>query len=167
MIPAIALTAVIAVMAVELRISQRNERRLRQEGASEPRDDVYRGLRLVYPTCFIAMAAEGWWRASPAKTLVVAGAAVWVASKALKAWVIISLGPDWSFHVLVRRRHVLVTRGPYRFVRHPNYIAIMGEITGMALLVAAPVSGVVSLAAMGVLLMRRIAVEERVLGLRT
>ena len=165
-VPLSALGAVLAMMGVELRISRRNEKRLRGEGAMEPPDDVYQSMRFVYPLCFISMAAEGWLR-GPSRNLVpVAGLLVLLTSKALKTWVIVSLGSNWSFHVLVRPRHRLVTRGPYRYIRHPNYLAIAGEIIGMALLVGAPITGVISLGAMGLLLRKRIAVEERALGLR-
>lgn len=166
LVPPLALAGVIALMAVELLVSQRNERRLRGEGALEPKDDVYRSLRIVYPACFIAMAVEGMLRSGTARALLLAGLLVLVGSKALKAWAIASLGASWSFHVLVRPRHALVTRGPYRYLRHPNYLAIGGEIVAMAMLVAAPATGLASFVAMAVLLRRRIAVEERALGLR-
>jgi methyltransferase len=165
-VPLLALVAVLAMMGVELRISQRNEKRLRGEGAIEPPDDVYQSMRFVYPLCFIGMAAEGWLRGASPHLIPVAGLLVLLASKALKTWVIVSLGSKWSFHVLVRPRHRLVTRGPYRYLRHPNYLAIVGEIVGMALLVGASITGVISLGAMGFLLRRRITVEERALGLR-
>ncbi len=79
---------------------------------------------------------------------------------------IVSLGTNWSFHVLVRPAHRLISGGPYRYLRHPNYVAIAGEIGGMAMLVRAPVTGLLSAAAMAWLLWKRIAVEERALRLR-
>jgi methyltransferase len=166
-VPRLALGLVFAMMGIEFLVSRRNERRLRADGAIEPNDDVYGSLRVVYPACFIAMAVEGSLRGATPPAMLIAGVLVLGIAKALKAWVITSLGPSWSFHVLVRPAHRLVTGGPYRYLRHPNYLAIAGEIAGMALLVAAPVTGPISLAAMGLLLRRRIAVEERALGLRS
>jgi methyltransferase len=139
---------------------------MRAEGAFEPAGDVYKWLRIVYPACFIAMAAEGTLHGPAARPLVVAGLLVFATAKALKTWAIVSLGTSWSFHVLVRRGHVLITRGPYRYLRHPNYVAIAGEIAGMAMIVAAPITGAGSLLIMAELLRRRIALEERALGLR-
>ncbi len=165
-VPLLALVAVIAMMAIELLVSRRNERRLRAEGAAEPAGDVYGSMKFVYPACFIAMAVEAILRGVPPRSMQLAGLFVLVTSKALKTWVIASLGSNWSFHVLVRPGHRLVTRGPYRCLRHPNYIAIAGEIVGMGLLVGAPLTGTISLAAMGYLLRKRIDVEERALGLR-
>jgi len=87
-------------------------------------------------------------------------------SKALKFWAIASLGGRWSFRVLVLPEAPLVTRGPYRFLRHPNYIAVMGELLSVALALAAPVTGTLALVTFAWLLSRRIACEERALGLR-
>ncbi len=60
----------------------------------------------------------------------------------------------------------LVAAGPYRWLRHPNYLAVAGEIAGAALLVGAFVSGALVLVGFGWLMRRRIAVEERALGRR-
>ena len=51
-------------------------------------------------------------------------------------------------------------------MRHPNYLAVCGEIAGVALIVGAPFTGVASLAGFGWLMLRRIAVEDRALGRR-
>ena len=58
----------------------------------------------------------------------------------------------------------LVTTGPYAYLRHPNYVAVFGEIGGFALMVGAGITGVVSLVAFAVLVRKRIAVEEQALG---
>jgi isoprenylcysteine carboxyl methyltransferase (ICMT) family protein YpbQ len=49
-------------------------------------------------------------------------------------------------------------------MRHPNYVAVAGEIVGVALTVWAPVTGALSLLGFGTLLRRRIAIEDRALG---
>ena len=54
--------------------------------------------------------------------------------------------------------------GPYRFIRHPNYVAVVGELLGFALVVWAPITGVVALVGFGALMWRRIAIEDRALG---
>lgn len=168
------------MMHVELRVSQRHEHLLRRSGAYEPPRDVYRWMRIVYPACFLAMTVEGvigtlktggatqglFDGRTPTVTVALAGVVVLAASKALKFWAIASLGPNWSFRVLVRPGTRLVTSGPYRYLRHPNYLAIVGELLGMALIARAPIAGALSLVAFGFLMHKRIAVEERALGLR-
>jgi methyltransferase len=151
-------------MIGEALLSARNERRLRQQGAVEPSDDVFAAMQMTYPSSFAAMIVEHWIRQPSADGVTAAGAIVFGAAKALKYWAIASLGPRWSFRVLVPPRSELVTTGPYRFMRHPNYLGVLGELAGMALLAHAPVSGVSALLVFSALLRARIRVEERALG---
>ena len=51
-------------------------------------------------------------------------------------------------------------------MRHPNYVAVMGELAGMALMAQAPIEGVASIVGFGLLIVARIRVEERALGIR-
>ena len=160
------LAAVLAVMAGEAVLSSFNASVLRSRGAVEPPDDVYRTMQWAYPLGFVALAIEGALRGpSPAPALA-AGILVFGLAKALKAWAISSLGTRWTFRVLVPPGAPLVASGPYRFLRHPNYLAVAGEIAGAALLVGAFGTGVLFLAGFGWLMRRRIAVEERALGRR-
>ena len=157
--------AVFVPMLAETFLSHANERRLRARGAIEPDADVYRWMQLAYPGCFVAMLAEGAIRGSQEGWWLVGGAIVFVAAKALKSWAIATLGPRWSFRVLVTPGVPLVATGPYRWLRHPNYAGVLGEIAGVALMAPAPVAGVASLLGFGALLQRRIRVEERALDL--
>ena len=113
---------------------------------------------------FAAMAVEGAWRGPAPPAALLAGLAIFGLAKALKLWAIATLGERWSFRVLVLPRRPLVTRGPYRWMRHPNYLAVAGEIAGVALTVWAPVTGPVALVGFGVLMWRRIGIEDRALG---
>ena len=158
------LAAVIVMMLAELKRSRANERLLRQRGAVEPRGDVYRALAIVYPGLFVLMAAEGAVAGPSPDVLLVAGLAVFVAAKILKLWAVTTLGPRWSYRVLVLPSAPLVTTGPYAYLRHPNYAAVFGELGGFALMVGAGITGVVSLVAFAVLVRKRIAVEEKALG---
>lgn len=159
--------AVIAVMAGEAALSAHNAALLRGRGAVEPADDVYRTMRWAYPAAFLAMGLEGALAGPAPATALGAGLALFGAAKALKAWAISSLGVRWTFRVLVPPGDPLVTRGPYRLLRHPNYVAVCGEIAGVALIVWAPFTGVAALAGFGWLMLQRIAVEDRALGRRT
>jgi methyltransferase len=94
---------------------------------------------------------------------VLAGAVVFLAAKSLKWWAILSLGPFWTFRVIVVPGVPLVVRGPYRWLRHPNYVGVMGELAGVALMTGALLSGVAGIATFGWLVARRVSVEERAL----
>jgi len=162
----ISLAAVVVMMLAELKRSRTNERLLRQRGASEPEGDVYRALALVYPGIFVLMAIEGALAGPSPDALLIAGFAVFAAAKILKLWAIVALGYRWSYRVLVLPGTPLVSTGPYAYLRHPNYVAVFGEIAGFAMMVGARITGVISLAAFAVLVRKRIAVEEKALGSR-
>jgi methyltransferase len=91
----------------------------------------------------------------------VAGLAIFVAAKVLKWWAIAALGPLWTFRVIVVPGSASVKTGPYRIMRHPNYVAVVGEIVGVAMMMRADVSGPIALLVFGTLLLRRISVENR------
>ena len=93
------------------------------------------------------------------------GVVVFGAAKILKLWAIASLGRRWSYRVLVLPAAPLISTGPYARVRHPNYAAVLGEIAGFALITGARITGVLSLIVFSLLLRKRIATEERALGL--
>jgi len=162
-VAAAAVSAVLVMMLAELKRSRGNEKRLRENGAVEPPGDVYRAMAVVYPGMFVAMALEGALSGPSGDVVLITGFGVFAAAKLLKLWAISALGPRWSYRVLVLPGAALVSTGPYAHLRHPNYVAVFGEIAGFALMVHAPVSGVLSLAVFGLLLRRRIAVEEKAL----
>lgn len=157
------LAVVFGLMAAEGWLSSRNERGLRARGAFEPAGDVFAWMQVSYPLAFLVPAIEGWFRpASPAGVWLV-GLVVFAAAKALKYWAIASLGDRWNFKVLVLPDAPLVTHGPYRFMRHPNYLGVAGEIAGASLLTGGLRSGTFFTILFGWLMLRRIRIEERAL----
>lgn len=164
LIAAFTAAAVFLLMLGEAVLSRVNEAALRRQGAIEPAADVYGTMRWAYPLAFAAMAIEGAWRGPAPKAALLCGLAVFGIAKALKLWAIASLGERWSFRVLVLPGRGLVAHGPYRWMRHPNYLAVTGEILGVALTVWAPATGPIALMGFGALMWRRIRIEDRALG---
>jgi methyltransferase len=163
MIAAAALLVVLLFMLGELRVSTRNERLLRARGAVEPPDAVYSTMRWAYPAVFVAMAVEGMVFGPAPRRVLAAGVGVFATAKVVKLWAITTLGERWTYKVLMLPGVPLVTSGPYRFVRHPNYVGVVGELVGMALITGARVSGPLGLVFFSWLLMRRIQAEDRAL----
>lgn len=164
MLSFLVLMAVLLIMIGEAALSAANERTLRRRGAVEPAGDVYNTMRWTYPACFVAMAIEGAMRGPWSPAMLAAGLVIFGFAKALKLWAITSLGVRWTFRVLVLPATPLVRTGPYRVLRHPNYVAVLGEIVGVALTVGAVMTGVLALAVFGALMTARIRVEDRALG---
>jgi methyltransferase len=150
-------------MLAETWLAARNEREQRARGGIEPPGDVYRVMRVAYPAAFAAMIAEGVW--DPTHASWVAGLALFAAAKTLKWWAVGTLGRAWTFRVIVRPAVPLVVRGPYRFLRHPNYVAVVGELVGVALMSGARVLGPLMTLMFCGLMLKRIAVEDRALEL--
>jgi methyltransferase len=152
-------------MLFEAGRSRRNEAILRAQGAVEPPGDVYRWMQIAYPGCFVAIVAESALRDQPAGAGAVAGAVIFVVAKALKYSAIAALGDRWTFRVLPLPDAPLVTTGPYRWLRHPNYVGVAGELIGAALMAGSPVTGVMAFVAFGGMMLARIRVEERALNI--
>jgi methyltransferase len=162
--PPLVLAVVAALMLYETRLSRRHERALRAAGAVEPEGDPYRAMQWAYPGAFVAMGIESAIRGGAGARLFIAGGVVFVLAKALKYWAVASLGPSWSFRVLIVRDTKLVDTGPYRLMRHPNYVAVLGELVGCAALLGAPIAGLSGTLVFAWLLRQRITVENRALG---
>lgn len=158
------LAAVLVMMLGELWLSRSNERWMFARGAVVTADPAYKLMRLAYPGAFVAMAIEGVLVDRPADAIALTGVVVLVAAKALKFWAIASLGKRWTYRVLVMPGAPLVSTGPYRFIRHPNYVGVVGELLAMALITGARLTGPISLIVFGWLLAVRIRTEEQALG---
>jgi methyltransferase len=86
-----------------------------------------------------------------------------LAAQGLRWWCIRTLGPQWSTRVVVLPGAPLVERGPYRWMRHPNYLAVVAEGVALPLVHSAWVTAVVFTVANAVLLRTRIRCEETAL----
>lgn len=166
--------AVVAVifgmMLAEARVSRANERALLARGAIGPRADLFAVVAVLYPVLLIGMGIEGLQRPSrpvapheAAPAWFLSGVLLFVASKALKYWAISALGARWTFRILVLPGAPLVRSGPYRFVTHPNFIAVIGELAGAAMMCGAVITGTAGVAVYSVVLWRRARLEERAL----
>jgi methyltransferase len=161
MLTRILLALVFIPMLVETRIAAVNERVALGRGGIEAEGDVYRIMRVAYPAVFLAMIVEGalW----PGYAHVAIGLAIFIFAKLLKSWAIATLGSAWTFRVVTLPGKRLVASGPYRWLRHPNYVGVAGELVGVALMSGARIAGPVGAIGFGLLMLKRISVEERAL----
>jgi methyltransferase len=123
------LLLVAAQRLVEVVYAERNTRALLAKGAVEVG-------RAHYPLIVILHAA---WLASIALLLPADAVIHWwamglfVALQLARVWVIATLGPYWTTRIITLEGAPLVRKGPYRFVRHPNYCVVAGEIAVLPL----------------------------------
>jgi len=171
-LPLVVTAVIVGLMLSELRVSRRHERALVAAGGIVPAGDAYTVMAVGYPAAFLVMGAEGAWRAateSPAVAVAagepawfVSGLLLFVAAKGLKYWAIATLGGRWTFKVIVVPGSRLLASGPYRYVAHPNYLGVAGELVGAAMMVGATFSGPIVCLGFGLLLWARIRFETRV-----
>jgi methyltransferase len=82
-------------------------------------------------------------------------------------WVLISLGRRWTIRIIVVPGERLVARGPYRFLRHPNYAVVTGEIAAVPLALGLPLYALVFSVLNPVVLAIRISAEDAALSALT
>lgn len=148
----------------ELLRSARNERRLAARGAREHAAGHFPLLVLVHALLPVLLVTEvlvlG---ARPGRTWPL-WLAVWLAAQALRYAAVRALGERWTVRIWVLPGEPLVRRGPYRFLRHPNYVAVVLELLAAPLMFGAWRTALVVSALDLVALAWRIRAEERALG---
>ena len=158
-----ALVALVVVERLfELYLSARNARRVAARGAIEGESRAFYGAIVLFHTLFlVAGPLEVVLLARPfVPALALPATALVVLAMALRYWAIATLGERWNSRVLVVPGEGAVTGGPYRFVRHPNYVAVYAEVAALPLVHTAWVTALVATAVNALLLRHRIRHEE-------
>ncbi|HMA14256.1 MAG TPA: isoprenylcysteine carboxylmethyltransferase family protein [Kiloniellaceae bacterium] len=158
----IVLALVAAQRLAELAYAQRNTRRLLAAGGQESGAGHYPLLVGLHALWLISLAIfvpadqpPHWWLL-----------ALFAVLQALRLWVLASLGPFWTTRVITLPGVPLVRRGPYRWLRHPNYVVVAAEILVLPLAFGAWEIAVVFSVANAAILALRIRCEERALAPR-
>ena len=146
----------------ELAYARANTRRLLARGAQEIGAGHYPLFVALHSSWLIAMAVLT--APSPPVPWLLLGAFVLV--QAARVWVIATLGPYWTTRIITVPDAPLVARGPFRFVRHPNYLVVAIEIPLVPLILGLEWVALVFGAANLALLAYRIRVEDGALQLR-
>lgn len=150
---------VVVQRLVELVYAHRNTVRLRAEGGTELGRSHYPLMVAIHALWLIALAYAGHDRAISLPWLV-----VFALLQVGRLWVIMTLGRRWTTRVIVLPGEALIARGPYRFIRHPNYLIVTLEIAAVPLALGLPVLAAVFSAANAAVLYLRIRVENAALA---
>jgi len=159
------LIAIIALIRLgELRLAKRNATRLLAKGAREASPGHYRWMVLLHSAFLAACPLEVWFLRRPLIVpLALVALLALVLAMALRLWAIATLGGRWTTRIFVLPETPAVTGGPYRFLRHPNYLAVVTEIAALPLIHTAWISAVLFSLLNALLLRVRIRQEERAL----
>jgi methyltransferase len=155
-----------AQRGVELLYSARNERLIRDREPAAPQAarSIFKWIVLVNLGLFTLPALERWWRGHPPPRAI--AAVGWIASVsalALRLSVVLSLRSSWTVRAVVPNDLRIIDRGPYRFIRHPNYLALGLEFLGLPLIGGAYATATGLGLANALLLRQRIREEEALL----
>ena len=165
--PLLALGIFLAYLVVqrmsELWISARNARRLFARGAREMGREHFRWLVALHTLFPLALIAEVLWLGARPGPLTPCWVVVWVLAQGLR-WVAMgTLGERWNARVIVLPGTSRVRKGPYRLLRHPNYVAVATELLAGPLIFGAWRTALVFSAANFFALRVRIRCENRAL----
>jgi methyltransferase len=146
---------------IELRISRRNQRKLEAQGVRKIAEPHFRWMVLLHAGVLAGAAAEVILLHRPLiPTLAIVMLALFVLANVLRWWVIRTLAGHWNVEVMASSRVGVVTAGPYRWVRHPNYVAVVVEVFSLPLIHTAWITALVGSLTNLEILRRRLRVEE-------
>ncbi len=142
----------------ELIYARRNTSALRLAGAVEHGARQYPLFVLLHGAWLLGLLIQ------PMRGLNIPLLAVFLALQLVRVWVVASLGQRWTTRVLVLPAQPLIRRGPYRYVRHPNYMVVVAEIAVLPLAFGLWEMAVSFSVLNGLLLAQRIRTEDRALA---
>jgi methyltransferase len=145
--------------AGELVLSHYNTRRLLARGAVEVASRHYPLMVAVHAVWLISL-----WVLGHDQPLHVIALLFYLVLQVLRVWVIRTLGARWTTGIIVLPEHPLVSVGPYRYLSHPNYAVVAGEIAALPLVLGLPMLAVIFTILNAVVLMIRIRAENRALA---
>ena len=150
---------------LEVRVSERHATAMLRRGGREHAPRQYQIMKALHGSWFVAMLLEVvLLRRQPRRALVALAAVLFALGQALRYAAIRSLGERWTARVITLPGAPPVTRGVYRYLRHPNYLGVALEIAAFPLLHSAAFTALVSSVANLLLLRARIRVEEQALA---
>jgi len=161
-LPQIAALLVLLQRGLEELYSQHNTRRLMRLGAYEVGEDYYPVVASAH-LCWIASLA---FLVPPHAPLQAALLLAFLALQALRYWIIATLGAFWTHRIITLPGAPIVARGPYRFLRHPNYAVTLAETLLLPLAFGQLALGVIFAAIWVAVLQYKIGLEDRALAQR-
>lgn len=163
MVFSIFISLIITQRVSELLIAKRNERWMKQQGAVEFGQSHYPFIVIVHSlfiVCYILEVVLLNKELSPRWPNFLF---VLLLTQAGRLWALGSLGVYWNTKIIILPNANIVKKGPYRFIKHPNYIVVTAEVILIPLIFQAYVTAVVFSILNAVILMIRIPAEEKAL----
>jgi methyltransferase len=153
--------AVGSARLIELRISRRRQQRLQDQGIARVHEPHFAAMVALHTGVLVAAALEAWLLQRPAiPAVTIVALLAMLAANALRLWVIATLGPHWNVQIMDSTTLGVVASGPFRHIRHPNYVAVFVELLALPLVHGAWITAAVGGALHLWVLHHRIRAEE-------
>lgn len=163
MVFAVFIIFLILLRVGELLLARRNERWLLQHGAVEYGRKHYRYIVMLHVLFFVSLITEYVFTSTGYYSIPLL--VLYFLLLAFKAWTIFSLGKFWNTKIFRISGYPLVKKGPYRFMKHPNYVIVVAEIALIPLIFHLYITAVVFSVLNGLMLYVRIREEDKALRL--
>jgi methyltransferase len=149
---------------VEVGISRHNQSKMKEQGVQKIREPHFPWLVAFHTIVLIAAGAEVLFLHRPLiPVLAIPMAVLFVLSNVLRYWVISLLAGLWNIQIMDSSRLGIITSGPYRWVRHPNYVGVVVEVFSLPMIHTAWITAIFGTLGYFEVLRRRIKVEDGVL----
>ncbi len=119
---------------MELFVSHRNTKQLLARGAHEAGASHYPVMIAMHVSWIVAIVGWVLWTSPPVQSIFFL---LFVLVQGLRMWTMMSLGPYWTTRIITLPRAPLVMAGPYKYLRHPNYVVVVLEIALLPLVYGA------------------------------
>lgn len=148
---------------LELSLARRNAQRVLTEGGYEVGQSHYPWIVGTHVLFFLGLLIEIGFNERRPGAWFPLWFGLFLSTQAVRYWAILSLGKYWNTRIFVTRGMRPVTRGPYRYIRHPNYVVVVVELLTAPLMFDAYVTAIGITILNGFVLRHRIRVEDEAL----
>lgn len=157
------LSIVILQRLLELVIAKRNEKNMRAKGAYEVGASHYPLMILLHVSFFASLLIEVFFYKLTPSPLFFLFLVMFLSVQGLRIWCLTSLGSFWNTKIIILPGATVVSKGPYKYLRHPNYLVVSIEITLLPLMFQAYFTAICFTILNAIMLSIRIPTEERAL----
>ncbi|MCL5267637.1 MAG: hypothetical protein M1469_06000 [Bacteroidetes bacterium] len=154
----------LAQRVFELMAAKRHEKSLKRLGASEVDRNGYRVIVGMHVTFFVSLVLEKVFLHRVLNREWFVFVIIFASAQLLRYWAIHSLGVYWNTKIIVAPGHTRIKKGPYKYFRHPNYVAVITEFAVVPLVFSCYATAVAFTILNALLLRRRIKIETNALA---
>ncbi|TSB45639.1 isoprenylcysteine carboxyl methyltransferase family protein [Alkalicoccobacillus porphyridii] len=154
---------VIAQRLAEVVVAKSNERWMKERGAFEAGASHYPVMVALHSCFFVSLLVEVTVESLTWSIWSVLPLVIFLLAQIIRVWALVSLGRYWNTKIIVLPDADPIQRGPYRWIRHPNYLVVVLEILFLPLIFQAYVTAILFSLFNVVMLMVRVKIEEEAL----